>query len=73
MEIKAVARRWGNSLAVVIPANMVEQQQIKENEELTVKLEKRHGKVKAGALWGFLKDWKRPTEEILKEADKGWD
>ena len=71
MEIKAIARRWGNSLAVVIPANIVEQQQIKENEEMTVKLEKR--RPLAGELWGFGKGrFKKSTQEIKDDMRAGW-
>ncbi len=73
MEIETFTRKWGNSIAVIIPSNIVEQQKLKENEEIIVKFEKKKPKkVKAGALFGFLKDWKKPTDEILKEADKGW-
>ncbi len=73
MEIETLTRKWGNSIAVIIPSRIVEQEKLKENQEIIVKFEKKkHGKVKAGALFGFLKGWKRPTDEILKEADKGW-
>lgn len=71
MEIETVTRKWGNSIAIIIPARFVEEQKLKENEKVIVKVEKK--KVKAGELFGFLKGWKRPTDEILKEADKGWD
>jgi len=74
MEIETLTRKWGNSIAVIIPSSIVEQEKLKENQEIIVKFEKKKPKkVKAGALFGFLKDWKRPTDEILKEADKGWD
>ena len=74
MEIETLTRRWGNSIAIIIPSSIVEQEKLKENEKVAVKIEKKKPKrVKAGALFGFLKDWKRPTEEILKEADRGWE
>ncbi len=71
MEIETTTRKWGNSIAIIIPASIVEQQKLKENEEVIVKVDKK--KVKAGELFGFLKDWKRSTDDILKEADRGWD
>ena len=70
VEIQALARRWGNSIAVIIPADIVENQKIVENESLVVRVEKR--RPKAGVLWGFAKDWKRPTQEIKNEARAGW-
>lgn len=73
MEIETLTRKWGNSIAIIIPAQLAEQEKIKENEKVIIKVEKKKpAKIKAGALFGFLKDWKRPTEEILKEADEGW-
>lgn len=72
MEIETLTRRWGNSIAIIIPAQMAEQEKIKENEKVTVKIEKKK-KVKVKDVFGLLPDWKRPTEEILAEADKGWD
>ena len=69
-EIKAITRKWGNSIAVVIPNEVVTKENLKENIEVTITIEKKHPK--AGVLWGFLKDWKRPTEEIIKEAKAGW-
>ena len=71
MEIETLTRKWGNSIAVIIPSNVVDKEKIKENERVIVRVEKKE--VKAGELFGFLKGWKRSTEEILKEADKGWD
>lgn len=72
MEIETLTRKWGNSIAVIIPARIVEQENLKENEKVLVRVEKKK-KVKVKDVFGMLKDWKRPTEEILAEADKGWD
>lgn len=72
MEIEATTRKWGNSIVVVIPSNIVNKQNIRENEKVTFKIEKKKG-VKVKDVFGLLKEWKRPTEEIIKEARKGWD
>ncbi|MEK6811127.1 MAG: AbrB/MazE/SpoVT family DNA-binding domain-containing protein [Nanoarchaeota archaeon] len=69
-QIKVITRKWGNSIAVVIPNDLVNKENIKENIEVNITIEKT--RPKAGVLWGFLKDWKRPTEEIMKEARRGW-
>lgn len=68
--IRVITRKWGNSIAVVIPNDLVNKENIKENTEVTITIEKT--RPKAGVLWGFLKDWNRPTEEIVKEARSGW-
>jgi len=72
MEIEATTKKWGNSIAIIIPASIVEQQNLKENEKVAVKIEKKKP-VKVKDVFGLLKGWKRPTEEIIKEARKGWD
>ena len=72
IEIEATTRKWGNSIVVVIPSNIVNKQNIRENEKVTFKIEKKKG-VKVKDVFGLLKEWKRPTEEIIKEARKGWD
>ncbi|MEK6934005.1 MAG: AbrB/MazE/SpoVT family DNA-binding domain-containing protein [Nanoarchaeota archaeon] len=72
MEIETTTRKWGNSIAIIVPARIVEQQNLKENEKVSVKIEKRK-RVKVKDVFGLLPNWKRPTDEILAEADKGWD
>ena len=72
MEIEALTRKWGNSIAVIVPAKIVEKEKIKENEKVLFKIEKKRS-TKVKDLFGLLKNWKKPTEEILKEAREGWD
>ena len=72
MEIEALTRRWGNSIAVIVPARIVEKENLKENEKVLFKIEKKRS-TKVKDLFGLLKSWKKPTEEILKEAREGWD
>ena len=71
MEIKTQTRKWGNSIAVIIPAQIAEQEKIKENQEITIKVKKM--RPKAGALWGFGKGrFKKSTQEIKDELRRGW-
>ena len=72
MELEAITRKWGNSIAIVIPSAIVEQQKIKENEKVNIKIERKKP-LKVKEIFGMLKNWKKPTEEIIKEARKGWD
>ncbi|HLC31952.1 MAG TPA: AbrB/MazE/SpoVT family DNA-binding domain-containing protein [Candidatus Nanoarchaeia archaeon] len=70
MEINAIAKRWGSSLGIIIPKEVVLQERIKEDDEIRVKIERK--RPKAGVLFGYLKDWKRPTQEIKNEMREGW-
>ena len=70
-EIKAITRKWGNSIAVVIPKEVVERQRIKEDEEVTIAIDKK--RPKAGVLWGFGKDrFKKSAQQIKDELRIGW-
>ena len=70
-EIKAITRKWGNSIAIVIPSEIVNRKNIKENTEVTISIEKT--RPKAGALWGFGKGrFKKSTQEIKDELRAGW-
>ena len=69
-ETECVARKWGNSLGIVIPWEIVQEEAITENETVTVTFHKRH---KAKEFFGLLSDWKKPTDEIKKEMKRGWD
>ena len=70
-EIKAITRKWGNSIAVVIPTEIVNKENLKENVEVTITLEKK--RPKAGILWGFGKGrFKKSPQQIKDEMRQGW-
>ncbi len=70
-EVKVITRKWGNSIAIVIPNELVIKEKIKENVEITIILEKT--RPKAGVLWGFGKrKIKKSTQEIKDELRAGW-
>lgn len=69
-EAECIARKWGNSLGIIIPSNVVESVHITENEKVIVDFRKKH---LAKEFFGMLSEWKKPTAEIKKEMKKGWD
>ena len=71
MKTKAITRQWGPSIAVVIPQHIVKSQHLRANQEVTLEIEPR--RPQAGALFGFLKGWKRSTQAIKDEVRKGWE
>ena len=72
MEIKATTRKWGNSIAVVIPKEIVEKQRIREDQEIVITVETK--KPRAGVLFGrFPELSKTPTQQLKDEARKGWE
>ena len=72
MEIKAITRKWGNSIAVVIPVSAVQQQHSREDEEIIIRVEKKGPK--AGVLFGRFPQLKNtPAQQLKDEARKGWE
>jgi antitoxin component of MazEF toxin-antitoxin module len=71
MEIEATTRRWGNSIVVVIPSDIVEKKKIRENEKVTFRVEKKLVRVRD--IFGLLKGKiTRPTQEIKDEMKRCW-
>ena len=70
VETEVRTRKWGSSIGVVLPKELVDEIGIKPNEKIRIDVKKG---IKAKEFFGLLKDWKRPTQEIKNEARKGWD
>ena len=73
MEVKTTTRKWGNSIAVILPKNLVETSRIRENDEVIVEVRKK--KLLAGEMFGRFPEWKskRSTQELKDEMRRGWD
>lgn len=69
MEIKTKARKWGSSLAVILPKALVDTKKIKENEEIVIEIKKMP---LAGEFFGKFPHWKKPTQKIKDEMRAGW-
>lgn len=71
MEIRTSTRKWGNSIAVIIPSNIVEKQRLRENQEIVVNFEAK--RPLAGELFGkFPRTSSRTAQEIKDELREGW-
>lgn len=68
-ETECIARKWGNSLGIIIPREIVEEENLSENESIIIDIKKKH---LAKEFFGLLAGWKRSTEELKKEMKKGW-
>ena len=70
MQIKTKPRKWGNSLAIILPKLLVDKSSIKENQEITIEI--KQGPV-AGDLFGlFPRKSMKSTQKIKDEMRKGW-
>ena len=64
-----VVRKWGNSVGVALPADMVKAEGIKPEDKVMLTIKKVRP---LKELFGTLKTHKS-TEEIMKEIREGWD
>ena len=69
VEYETKIKQWGNSFGIVVPKDKLKQDKIKENQMVKV-LIKPIKRLKVRDIFGKLKNWKKPTEEILRTVDK---
>lgn len=73
MEAVGKARKWGNSLGVVLPFEFVKAESIEEGDEVVIVKKKHNLGPYFGALKGILRGKTRMTaQEFKDEARKGW-
>ena len=70
-EFDAVPKKWGNSVGVVIPAEVLQSEHIQLDRKIKV-LVIGNPEAKLKQLFGSHK-FKKPTQELMKEIDEGYD
>jgi len=69
MITKAKVKKWGSSLGIVIPTEIVHEEQLKPGTEIIIDVHKK------GTLWdifGTLKTAKLDSQKIKDQARKDW-
>ena len=61
MEIRTQLRRWGNSLGIIVPSDILRIKNLREGEEVIITVEK---KKKIHELFGSLKGKKLNAQKI---------
>ena len=70
LKFKAIPRKWGNSIGITLPNEIVEEGNIKTEKEIDILvIEKR---VDLRKIFGSLK-LKEPTQKIKDEMRAGWE
>lgn len=67
METTVKTKKWGNSIGVVLPSELVREEEIKIGEEVVVEIKKKTNVLKE--LFGALK-FDKPTDQLLKEVKR---
>ena len=71
METICKPRKWGNSLGIIIPKEVVDAEGIKEGKEIVVNIRK--NKVNLSNLFGKLKGYDLDAQKMKDESRKIWD
>ena len=70
MKMTSKVRKWGNSLAVILPKTVVEKSRIREDDELVLEVKKRR---LASEFFGrFPRTSRRTAQQLKDQARKGW-
>ncbi|HLC31032.1 MAG TPA: hypothetical protein VJK51_00020 [Candidatus Nanoarchaeia archaeon] len=69
MAIHATLKRWGNSMAIIVPNEMVEAKNLKEQDTILIEIVK---EANIHHLFGTLKQRKHTGQEFKNLARKGW-
>ena len=75
MEVTTKPKKWGNSVGVIIPKELLEKENISLNDELVLHIEKKKDKEKAKLMKeGYLemKEGLRKTNKEWERADTKW-
>ena len=69
----AKVKKWGNSLGIIIPKNVLDNENIEEGSEIEISVRSKN-KTKVKDIFGILKGkLKRDTDVVLAEVDKELD
>ncbi len=69
-EIKTIAKKWGSSIGIIIPKEIVDAKKIKENDKIIIEIKNRPI---AGEFFGRFKGKiKKSGQELKDDARKGW-
>ena len=70
-QFEATTKKWGNSLGITIPAEIIKEEKIKPNEKVNVLIFKDTKKI-FRSVFGTMK-LKMPTQKAMEEIDEGYD
>ena len=72
IECESVARKWGNSMGLIIPKEVAKKIRLKENNKVRFLLIEEESPAKR--TFGMLKGWNTPTKTIIAEMrEDSWD
>lgn len=72
METVVKPRKWGNSIGIAIPKDIVEKEKITLKDDLVVDIRKKRNVEEVKKFFGKFK-FSQSTQQIKDEMRKGWE
>ncbi len=69
MGTEVIVKKWGNSFAIILPRELVEERNLKENEKVSIVIAKR---ANLNDIFGALKGKKISGQKFKDFAREGW-
>lgn len=69
MAVQVNLKKWGNSMAVIVPNRIIEEKELKENDEIIIEVVK---KADLSNSFGIIKKRKMSGQEFKDMVRKGW-
>ena len=69
MAMQAKLKRWGNSMAIIVPNKIIEEKKLKENDEIVVEVVR---KADFSNTFGIIKKRKMSGQEFKDMVRRGW-
>jgi len=64
MAVEVVVKKWGNSMGVILPKELVKEKNLKENEKISIELVR---EIDLSDIFGSLKGKFKMTSQQLKD------
>ena len=69
MAIEVKLKKWGNSMAVIVPNRIIENQNLRENDKIVIEIVK---KADLSKIFGIIKKRKMSGQEFKDMVREGW-
>ena len=70
MAIEVEMKKWGNSMGVIIPKELIDKKNLKENDRITIEIVK---KADVSDVFGNVKKRKMSGQNFKDMVRKGWE
>lgn len=70
MTVEVITRKWGNSIGVILPKELVEREQIKENKKIIIDIIK---EADLSDVFGLIKKRKMSGQRVKDLSREEWE